>query len=133
MPRGGKRRGTPGKGYANRIDMGMDYMSQEQAGMNTPASGGVKPPSRRSMEEMMLSVYPEDIPNLTDPTQRPNEPITDGLATGPGRGPDALVNRDPRNMETSMLKKWLPLLDPIVDDPETPDSVRALVRYIRAS
>lgn len=130
MPRGGKRRGTPGKGYNNRTDLGMQYMSQDQAGMATPAAGGVEPPPT---QQMTPPIYPEDIPNLTDPTSRPNEPISDGLSLGPGRGPEALVNRDPRAAETMRLKKWLPLLDPYVDDPETPDSVRSLIRYIRAS
>lgn len=132
MPRGGKRRGTPGRGYSNRTDMGLDYMSQEQAGLNTPASGGVTAPPMDA-QRSMLPVYPEDIPNLTDPTSRPNEPLTSGLPGGPGPGPEALTNFDPRNAETSRLKKWLPLLDPLADDPETPDSVRSLVRYIRAS
>jgi hypothetical protein len=130
MPRGGKRTGTPGKGYTNRTDLGMRYTPQEDAGMATPAAGGVTPP--RS-QPPMPPVYADDIPNLMDPTSRPGEPITDGLRLGPGRGPDALQNRDPRNMETSRLKKWLPLLDPFVDDPETPDSVRAFIRYVRAS
>lgn len=129
MPRGGRRRGTPGKGYTNRTDLGMQYQSPDEAGTATPASGGVKAPAAPQGPP----IYPEDIPNLTDPTSRPNEPISDGLAFGPGRGPDALVNRDPRNAETSKLKKWLPLMDPYVDDPETPDSVRSLIRFIRAS
>ena len=132
MPRGGKRQGTPGKGYSNRTDMGMNYMSQEKAGLNTPASGGVGPPVTANQAPMM-NTYPEDIPNLTDPTQRPGEPITDGMDMGLGRGPEALQNRDPRSLETNNLKKWLPLLDPMVDDPDTPDSVRTLIRYIRAS
>lgn len=129
MPRGGRRRGTPGRAYSNRTDLGMQYQGQDEAGMATPAAGGVEAPR----QQMAPPVYPEDIPNLTDPTARPNEPITDGLSMGLGRGPEALVNRDPRAMETAKLKKWLPLLDPYVDDPETPDSVRSLIRFIRAS
>jgi len=130
MPRGGKRKGTPGKGYTNRTDLGMQYTPQDAAGMATPAAGGVEAPRQAPPRP---PVYAEDIPNLTDPTARPTEPISDGLAFGPGRGPEALQNRDPRNMETMKLKKWLPLLDPYVDDPETPDSVRSLIRFIRAS
>lgn len=132
MPRGGKRMGTPGKGYSNRTDLGMRYMPEDQAGTATPAAGGVQAPPPRAMPPTP-PVYAEDIPNLLDPTMRPDEPLTDGLRSGPGRGPEALQNRDPRNMETSRLKKWLPLLDPFVDDPETPDSVRAFIRYVRAS
>lgn len=130
MPRGGKRKGTPGKGYTNRTDLGMQYQTQEQAGMATPAAGGVKAPPQAPPS---MSVYPEDIPNLMDPTSRPQEPITDGLASGAGRGPEALVNRDPRAMETARLKKWLPLMDMFADNPETPDSVRSFIRHVRAS
>lgn len=127
MPRGGKRQGTPGKAYSNRTDMGMDY-NQQGDPMATPAAGGVRAPQRPQ-----IPVYPEDIPNLLDPTQRPAEPVTDGLSMGPGRGPEALTNLDPRRQETQALKRWLPLLDPIANDPTTGDSVRALVRYIRGS
>jgi hypothetical protein len=108
----------------------VNYEGQEQAGMATPAAGGVKAPPQ---QPQMPPVFADDVPNLTDPTARPGEPLSDGLPVGPGRGPDALRNRDPRNMETMKLKKWLPLLDPYVDDPETPDSVRAFIRYIRSS
>lgn len=127
MPRGGKRQGTPGKGYANRTDLGM----QPNMEKNTAASGGMTAPTRS--QPLPLPVYPEDTPNLTDPTNRPMEPLTDGLPVGPGRGPESLTNRDPRLADTAALKKWLPLLNPLADNPEVPDSVRTLVRYIRAS
>lgn len=130
MPRGGRRRGTPGKGYTNRTDLGMQYQAQDAAGMATPAAGGVEPPPQRPQAP---PIFADDLPNLMDPTARPGEPITDGLPVGPGRGPDALQNRDPRNAETAQLKKWLPLMDQYVDDPETPDSVRAFIRYVRSS
>jgi hypothetical protein len=42
-----------------------------------------------------------------------------------------LTNFDPRVGETRMLKMWLPLLEPLANDPETPDSVRMLVQYVR--
>ena len=130
MPRGGKRKGTPGKGYTNRTDLGVQYQAADKACMATPAAGGVEAPKPPPQQ---MAVYPEDIPNLMDPTSRPNEPIADGLPIGAGRGPESLVNRDPRNAETNRLKRWLPLMDMFGDDPETPDSVRAFIRYVRAS
>lgn len=128
MPRGrgGKRQGTPGKGYTNRTDLGMNYDQQAAS----PAAGGVEAPRRQTP---ILPVYPEDTPNLLDPTSRPEEPITSGMPMGAGPGLEAMAGYDPRNRETKDLKKWLPLLDPIADDPETPDSVRTLVRYIRGA
>lgn len=127
MPRGGKRQGTPGKGYANRTDLGLKPDMEK----DTAASGGMTAP--QASAPMRLPVYPEDTPMLTDPSARPSEPITDGLMSGPGRGPEALAGMDPRLADTAALKKWLPLLNPLADNPDVPDSVRTLVRYIRAS
>lgn len=124
MPRGGKRQGTPGKAYANRTDMTSDYAN---AGASAAAGGMTPAPSQPT-----IVAAPEDTPNLLDPTNNPDQPVTDGLAYGPGRGPEAL-NNDPRVAETQALKKWLPLLDPVGDDPETPNSVRTLIRYIRGA
>lgn len=130
MPRGGKRQGTPGKGYTNRTDLGVNY---DMASGKAPAAGGLEPPSRDAVSQPVLPVYPEDTPNLLDPTVRPQEPITAGLAMGAGPGREALTNYDPRKMETQQLKRWLPLLEPLANDPETPASVRTLVQYIRGA
>jgi hypothetical protein len=128
MPRGrgGARQGTPGKAYTNRTDLGVNY----NMGDGSPATGGMKAPS--GSEPVRLPVYPEDIPDLSLPTQRPDEPIADGLPVGPGRGPEAMSNFDPRVGETRQLKMWMPLLEPLANDPETPDSVRTLIQYIRS-
>jgi hypothetical protein len=123
MPRGGKRQGTPGKGYSNRTDLQTNY---DNEGMSA-ASGGT-PVSKPSPQ--MLGAYPEDTPMLTDPTNRPDEPITSGLMSGPGNGPEGM---DPRLDETRKLKKWLPIIEPLLDQDDTPMSVRALVRYIKGS
>jgi hypothetical protein len=123
MPRGGKRQGTPGKAFTNRTDLAQNYMPA--ADSNTAATGGqLAPPPQ------MPQASPEDSPMLTDPTARPNEPITSGLPSGPGPGPEAI---DPRLQETQQLKKWLPLLEPMLNQEDTPQSVKALVTYIRGS
>jgi hypothetical protein len=124
MPRGrgGKRQGTPGMGYSNRTDLISNYDQQEM----TAAAGGME----AKPDVMPLPAQtPEDTPNLADPTQFPNEPLTTGLTQGPGDGP----RRDTRLEETQNLKKYLPLLETYLDQPETPDSVRRLFRYIRGS
>ena len=127
MPRGGRRRGTPGRAYSNRTDLGQNYdMAQ-----GSPASGGMEDLAAGRQEIPLVT--PDDTPGLTDPTQYPDQPIESGLPMGPGAGPEALMNRDPRVIETQALKKWLPILNVIGDDPETPDSVRTLVRWIRSS
>lgn len=123
MPRGGKRQGTPGKAYTNRTDMGMDYNMQSDI---SPASGGLETPSQMQRQ----TAYPEDTPMLLEPTQRPGEPLTAGISTGPGPGPEIL---DPRLDETRQLKKYLPLIEPFLSEPGTPESVVALVKYIRGA
>jgi hypothetical protein len=120
MPRGGKRQGTPGKGYSNRTDLTSNYDQSEM----TAAAGGMEAPPMGPP-----GVTPDDIPGLSDPTQRPNEPITAGLPVGAGPGP----RPDPRLQETQQLKKYLPLIGLYLDQPETPDSVRLLYRYIRGA
>lgn len=122
MPRGGKREGTPGKGYSNRTDLGMNYDQSE----NTAATGGMTAPAVAAGPP---APTPEDSPNLTDPTMRPDEPITAGLPIGAGPGP----RPDPRLQETQQLKKYLPLIGLYLDQPDTPDSVRLLFRYIRGA
>lgn len=120
MPRGGKRQGIPGKGYSNRTDLTSNYDQQAAS----PAAGGLTaPPMQRPMQT------PEDSPGLDDPTQFPNEPITAGLNMGPGQGP----NRDNRMQETQQLRRFLPLIGLYLDNPDTPDSVRALFRYIKGA
>lgn len=123
MPRGGKREGTPGKAYANRTDMGMNYdnagASAAGGGMTPPAAGPVGPPAPT----------PDDTPNLSAPTAYPDEPVTAGLPIGAGPGP----SRDTRMAETVELKRFLPFLEPYLDRPDTPDSVRALFRFIRGA
>jgi len=122
MPRGGKREGTPGKGYSNRTDLTSAYNPAE----NTAATGGITPPPAGPAP---LTQYPEDSPNLSAPTDFPTEPVTAGLNAGPGDGPSI----DKRPQETAGLKMYLPLIAPYLDRPETPDSVRTLFRYIRGA
>lgn len=83
MPRGGKRQGTQGKAYANRTDLATDY-----APGGNPASGGVAAPAQQA--PLLPMIGADQVPNIGDPTQRPNEPITTGLNVGPGAGPQAL-------------------------------------------
>ena len=127
---GGARQGTPGKAYSNRTDLAKDMMPLPEAGTRTPASGGMG----QSGEDMMKAaqnaprpIYADDFPNLKDPTTRPSEPVTAGLPTGPGPGPS-----DQRRADAQAIKQWLPLLEPLTQDPTTPDSVRQFVNFIRS-
>lgn len=40
-------------------------------------------------------IGPDEVPNLSDPSSRPNEPVTTGLPIGDGEGPEVLGAIDP--------------------------------------
>lgn len=126
MPRGGARQGTPGKGYSNRTDL----QARPDMEQNTAGTGGGVTASNEAMRP--ASRTPDDSPMLLSPTGRPDEPITAGLSVGPGGGPE-MLGTDPRMQETQTMKKWLPLLKPIIDEPDTPESVKMLFRYMRGA
>jgi hypothetical protein len=132
MPRGGSRQGTPGKGYSNRTDLMASTKPPAIGQVDTAASGGMSgagqggPPPMPQGQPMPS---PDDTPMLTDPTQRPDEPITAGLPMGPGDGPSI----DNRRAETASLQRYLPILRPYLDRPDVEDSVRMLYRYIRSA
>lgn len=120
--RGGMRQGLPGKAYGQRTDLnqGMPVAvaknqeygraSEQQAAQraipvaSTPvvsapalsaptqtASAPQSAPQTLSSQLQPPQTYPGDLPFL-HPTQYPNEPTTAGIASGPGAGPEALVN-----------------------------------------
>lgn len=121
MPRGkqgGKRQGTPGKAYSNRTDLMQNY--NMEAG--TPAAGPVN--AGQSWTR------PDDLPSLDTPTKYPDQPITSGLNMGAGNpaqpGFDSMAER-------KQLQRYLPLLEPYLTQPDTPQSVKMLFRYIRGA
>lgn len=116
MPRGGRRQGTPGKAYANRTDLTSQY------GPGSAAAGGMEP-SPQQQPLMPPPVTADMVPNLADPTQRPNEPVTAGLSVGPGPGPEALGPMPPAPMDpVRMAVQAMMLVAP------NPDLVRVLNR-----
>lgn len=102
--RGGQRRGLPGQNYGNRRDLQMGPRKQpittgpsagygqrvaleriqRAAPMGPPPTDAVPVPEERSWP-VAGSLGP-----LDGPTQRPDEPVTAGIALGPGAGPEAL-------------------------------------------
>lgn len=99
MPRGGRRTGTKGRAYANRRDLnisqvptGLPYgerQAREQALRALPL------PSAQSAAPVVSAApgtpanRPVPIP-LDAPSERPDEPLTEGLRLGAGRGPEVL-------------------------------------------
>lgn len=73
---------------------------------------------------------------FTAPTERPDEPLTEGNPLGPGAGPGVLTNPSfeavtSRDMQN--LKQYLPDLEVALTFRNAPDSFRSLVNYLRNS
>lgn len=89
MPRrgkGGPRSGNPGTAYTNRTDLAADTQPVAvptgqpygEAGRQQAAMSQIGVPDLQGMVQSM--------PGLTDPSQRPEEPLTAGMPMGPGPG-----------------------------------------------
>lgn len=119
MTRGGKRRGSPGKSYANRSDMNVDRAPQ-------PGSSALAPPVVQQQptveEQAMAHVSPDSFPNLTDPTNYPDIPPTNGVTGGPG---------DNFNPMLTAKNFSQPFAEALAVFPGDPDLLR-MARYIRA-
>jgi len=64
---------------------------------------------------------------LFAPTQRPDEPVTDGATVGPGYTP--VVSQNANRLST--ILPYLPMLQEATRWPDTPDTFKALVRYLQ--
>lgn len=108
--RGGARAGKPGVAYQNRSDLTQAPSAapnqvygqraaqlRSQASLPLPqqapppgAGAGAATPTGTSAQPGGGAPPPQSLGPLNAPTQRPGEPITAGLNTGPGPGPEAL-------------------------------------------
>ena len=68
---------------------------------------------------------------LTAPTERPTEPITAGMDMGAGPGSEVLPNF--RQQEADIVKKYMPSLELMAQDPDSPQSFRIFVRYLQGN
>lgn len=82
--------GGPGSKQAMRYVSGGDYGDGGLMGIQQGAPMAATPtPQPISPLQGMQQAGPSVVP-LTEPTQRPDEPVTAGAALGPGPGPEAL-------------------------------------------
>lgn len=109
--RGGARQGAPGVAYAQRSDLNApktqpirvapagtygEATQQANAQRSLPLPGpgaGIPAPAAgpgTGAPQAPQSPLPGQLGPLTAPTQNPTQPLTAGLPTGPGPGPEAL-------------------------------------------
>jgi hypothetical protein len=121
VPRGGRRQGTPGAAYSNRTDL----QAAPDMSKNTAATGGRTPPPApvQAPGPSGPLVGADEVPNLSDPTMRPNENIMAGVNIGPGPGMEALGPMPPDPADpVRMVLQSLMLVAP------NPDLARVMER-----
>jgi len=130
----------PGK-FSKRTDMRLPSESYgegvETANLMSSApmakTADVRPMSRS--EQGIAPSQVERVTPLFAPTQRPDEPITSGIAMGAGPGPEALgmnTNED-TEADRARLISYLPALEAAASDPNSSQAFRNYVRMVRAN
>lgn len=127
--------GMGGNGQAGRDYTGFAYgqnkaLAEQQAG----ASMAQAPSPVASATPSMASNLPQVTP-ITAPTERPNEPVTTGVAMGPGAGPEALTlpGVGDSNGDKQRLLSYLPALEVAAQSPNSSQAFRNYVRVLRAT
>lgn len=127
MPRGGRRAGAPGQAYPNRKDLSVNkgptamgnYASglpygQGQATMDAqramPVSSPAPPQAAPGPDPLQTLLggggpAPGSLGEFGRTTDRPDEPITHGLPSGPGAGPEII--RGGQNNSAKVLMQQL--------------------------
>lgn len=124
----------PGK-YSTRtdnLDMGsLAYgegkeTAEIMSGAKLAKTGGVKISESPSVPRAQAPVT-----GLYDQTQRPDEPVTQGVDIGAGAGSEALAMRQPDdNNFRAAISSYKPVLNFISDQPNTSPETRAAIRQL---
>ena len=131
----------PGK-FSKRTD-GLSFQSTEygsgventanKAGAPLARTPDVRPTSRSEMG--MAPSQTRAVTPLFAPSQRPDEPVTAGIAMGDGPGPEVLGinnNLDTQEDKDRMLS-YLPALEVVAASPNSSQAFRNYVRQLRAN
>lgn len=145
---GGARQGNPGKPYPNRSDLrtqkisvppSAEYGQGERLRRAQQAVPMAGPPAAPAASQAGGGPAPQgptgpmagELGDFTRPTERPGEPLTTGIASGPGAGPEALASRQRPDPELEALRPYLPTLELLASQPNASPSARMFVRRLR--
>jgi len=103
---------------------------QTSAPMNASPTFAATP----SMGRPQTAPVGQQIVPLDAPTQRPDEPVTTGVDTGPGAGSEVMYAND-QTLATEDRKRMLtalPTLSLLAESPSASNAFRTYVRYLRS-
>lgn len=143
---GGSRQGQPGKPYPNRSDLRAQKVSvppsaeygqgerlrRSQAAVPMAGAPAV-PQAAAGAGPLAAGGAPGELPPFTRPTERPGEPLTTGIPSGPGAGPEVLRSHNRPDPELEQLRPYLPTLELLASQPNASPSARMFVRRLRGT
>ena len=131
----------PGK-FSKRTD-GLSFESTEygsgvENAANKAGAPMAKTPDVRGARasDVRAAAAGAPVTPLYAPTERPEEPITAGIAMGAGPGPEVLGINQPSadtDADRQRLLSYLPALETIAQSPTSSQSFRNYVRLLRAN
>ena len=124
----------PGK-FSKRTDMSLGSTSYGEGG-ETAALNTAAPKSKTRGVADDVGGRPSNpltpVTPLFAPTERPDEPVTNGIDMGDGAGSEALAMRQPddTNFRASIMS-YMPVLTYISDLPNTSPETRKAIRQLK--
>jgi hypothetical protein len=108
---------------------GQELMNQQKGAAMAQA-----PSPTVAAAQPLASNLPQATP-LTAPSERPDEPVTTGIAMGPGAGPEALMLPQPGDTteDKQRMLSYLPVLESAALSPNSSQAFRNYVRVLRAN
>jgi hypothetical protein len=76
-----------------------------------------------------------DVVSLSEPTRRPDEPVTAGVDAGPGPGREILGLKTPTDVtleDLTKISQYMPLMMQYADSPQSSGTMKAFVKYLRS-
>lgn len=124
----------PGAKQPMRVPTGGAYgdatqLAQTQQGAPMAASSGGDAPAPGLLAGMALPTGP----GLAAPSQQPGTPVTDGAASGPGAGPEALGLPVQQDQDMQALVAYLPVFEHVANQPGASSAFRNMVRQLKGS
>ena len=129
----------PGK-FSKRTDMDLGSIAYGE-GVETKAIQQGAPMARTAdvqaarASDVRAAAQQGPMTPLYAPSQRPEEPITTGIAMGDGAGPEVLgINNDIDTLEDKeRMVSYLPALETLAASPNSSQAFRNYVRMLRAN
>jgi len=105
-----------------------DYQEQKSGAPMAKQQGGGSVDLSSILGNAASNVVP-----LNAPSQQPDVPVTDGAATGAGRGVEALGLPDQKLQDLQSLQPYLPVLEFMANQPGASWAMRNVVRQVKAN